>query len=334
MMRIRLKLLILFIFSNQLSAAQKTANTFDVELNRVDGDFLRSILNKDTSYSVPQKEQLCPNSPIIERYVKSISKDGKDFKILSSTDNVFHQGCWSHLNPKSFQDAIAFDADDKAWDEIVNRLNFTTRCWSWETLDPIPNCNIQSDEVKFIALVMKLIYNEINNIEPLLTYDRNNNKDFVCCHYATLILPIFSKLLEKSPLFSGKIHQITSFPVNNDLKIVDDGHVWNMLSLTNKKTNKDSSFVIDLYNLLIADLSSNYIIPELDLYYLDLHNEHSNVLIHKFKLKDNQPFLDYVITSNKKFRIIPTDKRKNVYLNKEALEIIAHKVYFKKQKPN
>lgn len=184
------------------------------------------------------------------KVVERRAPESQIYTVITSKHTDFSTGYWVFIDPLNNDDGVAVDCSGPAWLPIIEQL-------ASELKDV-------SDEEAFIAHVILFLRRNFKLIKPLVVFNAIDSGKMVCRHWATVVMPLFSKILAHGKPFSGTIQQLAADHVNKDWEMKDNGHVWNMVTLK-KDGSKPTKWFVDPFNMRIANLSKTKNLTELEL---------------------------------------------------------------------
>jgi hypothetical protein len=234
--------------------------------------------------------------------------DFTEFKDICSSETAFSSSQWAlHdiWNPKS---SVAVDCDHELWPKLIENM--------------IDELSFDSQE-DFIALAIIAIHRHLPRIQPALYYDKTDK--LVCRHFATIALPVFSKILEHDGSYiNGKIHQIIGDFLDQDWRPRQEGHAWNLVKI--KEEDEDDGdeeyWLVDAYNKFFINISAPYM-KDLTIHQVQDREGSKNYLSAPLK-KDSNSW-KYAELTREKFKLGITHGRLSLYQNESVRKRMAEK---------
>lgn len=248
----------------------------------------RAQVQEPTGYS-PKKKK--PRSHDVTSaalaMIRNIWVNGEKSKIIHFNDSAFYEDYWSCVDPACSDATVSFNANDETWDGIAD-LFFEEGCHF-------------TDEMHFLYTLLLFCYDTIDDYYHLLIYDARDS--IVCRHVATYALPLCAKILrDNRTFFQGTIKQLSGEMVNHAWKSVDEGHVWNIISLRDNK-GTESHWFFDTHHQKFV-----YLAPEKKLEDLMLIKFNENRTPYTVPLSEDPEVLDFVRLTMEKLNIGPGEK--------------------------
>lgn len=233
---------------------------------------VKRVLNFDDDSSDP-KDSL-GDEVVIERL---------QAKIISSSETDFDNGLWALVDPLVLFGTVAFDSNNTEWDLIIEKI--------------LAKISFENQH-DFLVSVMKEIYGNLESAKSLLIYKKDD--EFVCRHYSTLALVIFSKIFanQNCPL-KGKITAVSADVFDCQWENPDDGHVWNMVSFEEDNSEEgETQYFLDLQAKSFANISESIFLTKLTVTHLN-----DRFIDFKYKLTSRSFEYDYIRATKEKFDI-------------------------------
>ncbi len=231
-------------------------------------------------------------------------------KIIFSKDTAFCSGLWSYAHPANPESSIVVDADDPLWEEYVN--NF------------VSEINFESKK-SFLVDATILIHEKLPDLAKLLFHDETDPK-LVCRHFATLCLPLFSKLFaHKDCPFKGTIQQISCDFISPKWDYVEEGHVWNLLTIDYE--GEQTQWLLDVFRKSFINLSKSRYLKDLILYEVQKDGIYTGT-----NLKPKSEYYDYANLTKDKFNITPR-RQDNLCGKHNEQKLAASKLYLDQPMP-
>lgn len=273
----------------------------------------KTIRNQSTGSTPKKPRSHCLDTPIkkvvgisarlMQKEGRAGSKSGRQCKIIYSNDTSFASGQWTFADPLCATSSVAIDCDNLIWDMHINSLVE----------------EIKSDsQANFIASVIELTHSRLEELSELL-YFCSQEKELECRHFATLALPIFTKLLEHSDIpFSGRIQQISADVVDHNWLKSDDGHVWNMLTIID--LGVETHWLVDVTHKVFINLTETPYLTKLKATEVLEHGK-----MKSYALTSKNIHYDYARITKEKFDISP-GKAGNLYYDQNTHQLASSKV--------
>jgi len=311
----------------------KTTNTITIKYNKE--NFKRADSKKSrkkTGHSPVKPRSFSVDSPEKAKYIKNvlvknrISKKQKpqsaralafieeteeaiqEYQTIFKKHDNFSAGKWAFVDPRHANATVCVNSDNEQWDSLINA-------------EFLPVLKKIDDPKYFIGKVIYLINKNISKIRPLVISVESKDGNFVCRHFATLSLTMFSKLLTHEDIFfSGSVGLISADFFDKNWETPEAGHVWNIINLKNTDDKKNNQvWLFDTYNRGFVNLSASENISEHQL--IKVNN--SGKLFTK-SLSENASFLDWVECTMDKYEL--RTNKNNCYQQEETMKIINEKI--------
>lgn len=254
----------------------------------------------------PKKELLGVSATLkcVYKRKKLFEEDssGLPCQIINSYESDFNSGLWAYVDPAAPKSSAAIDCDAPDWDKFIE--------------DVIADIDFSSQE-RFIASTIWAIHEKLETVRKIMVFQKGD--ELVCRHFATLALPIFTKLLMHSEnSFVGKIHQISADIYKSGWSHAGDGHVWNFLSIS--EGNEESHWLVDVFRKRFINLSESPFLKRLSEKRV---TREGGILSNNLNQKSD--FYDYARLTKEKFGISPRAKN-HIGENPEAQKLVLNKV--------
>lgn len=171
----------------------------------------------------------------------------RSVRIITFDDELFLNGEWAFVDPLFPDELVYINCDHPNWDRVTNKLVKDLKIYD------ITNPTVIMLEIS------KFINNNLELFEQFLVY--SPNFEFVCRHYATLSLAVFSRLFKHSLMpFDGIIKFLSGDLLGNDWQRQGEGHAWNIVTFF-LPDDEEETYYFDAYNNIVISLDQ---VPDKD----------------------------------------------------------------------
>jgi hypothetical protein len=170
---------------------------------------------------------------------KSKTETTEQAKIISWDDDTFDNDLWAFNDPMLPSTSVFADANDSEWDKVIDQI----------IADMQPLEGRSHEEFIFAGILS--IHKNLDLLKPFMIYD--HNRKFVCRHFATISLLVFTKLFSREEIVpTGIIRQISAGRLDHNWQRVGEGHVWNIVTIF--EGDNEYYFFVDVQGKIVIDL--------------------------------------------------------------------------------
>lgn len=224
------------------------------------------------------------------------------FELFDSQTTTFVSGKKAYVDPCCLSGSVLVDCDHEHWNAIISAM--------------LPLINVDTQE-NFLASFISAINNNINELKKF-AYFNSRDKVLECRHFATISLPVFSKLMERETIpFRGTIQFLGANAIAREWKITD-GHAWNLVKIIEDGT--ETLWLVDVYNFLMVNLSKARFLKDHEVIRVA-----KDGTVSREGVSYSDWYYPYLVATREKMGL-KTTRKKVLYKDEDAMKQLSEKV--------